>query len=313
MESDSDVTLVLSDGSNEEEQITPHDPFSVQTTIFSLPAAQEIQTLPQISEKCSAFCTSRCFDHSLTEEDLKELKKVFKKNKITKTKEAILHHLLSMKIAGMSHHRLTFKGHNLCPKFFSHLSGISLYIVNKVIRDVSEGVVKYEHGNTGVKKEGTGVNNFAAWILVFIENFGQNSPEDQVVVLPEFLSKAELFRIYRNEAQKPLISKSCFYEQMTTKFGPFRKDASLPWVRISAFSTHSVCDTCLAISQYQRFTKTDAQRVLARTLKEDHRLKYSNARLEVSRLIQRSINFPEESMVILMDSCFNLWHIMSAI
>ena len=92
---------------------------------------------------------------------------------------------------------------------------------------------------------------------------------------------------------------------MKTKFGPKREDRDLPWIRISKFSTHSKCDVCLGLDQYQRTCKSPAELEFCKGLKSDHMKKYSNARIAIGTFIQRSITHPQQVISIQMDGMDN--------
>jgi hypothetical protein len=54
---------------------------------------------------------------------------------------------------------------------------------------------------------------------------------DVVTVLPSYLNKSELYKIYIKEVQKPHVKKSNFYSIFKTDFGPKRENKNLPWIR----------------------------------------------------------------------------------
>ena len=92
---------------------------------------------------------------------------------------------------------------------------------------------------------------------------------------------------------------------MKTVFGPKRENRELPWIRISKISTHSKCDVCLGLDQFQRKCKTKLEMDVCRVLKEQHTFKYVNARVEVQNYIQKSITFPKEVLSFQIDSMDN--------
>ena len=139
----------------------------------------------------------------------------------------------------------------------------------------------------------------------FSENFGQDGPTDIVTVLPSYLNKAELYTIYSKEACKPHVKLSTFYKLMKSKFGPRREDKSLPWIRISRVSTHSKCDMCLGLDQFQRKCKSDAELEYCKGLQKQHMEKYRNARIAVGNYIQKSSSNPKEVLSVQIDSMDN--------
>ena len=146
---------------------------------------------------------------------------------------------------------------------------------------------------------------FICWMKVFSENYGQNEPTDVVTVLPSYFNKAELFKIYQKEASKPHVKLSTFYKLFKSKFGPRRDDKSLPWIRISKVSTHSKCDVCLGLEQYQRRIKAPAELEYCKALKRLHMAKYGNSRIAVGNFIQRSITSPKEVLSFQIDGMDN--------
>lgn len=304
--SDEESMLVLSDLEVSVEDVGGPFRHNVEDSFFGPPKTRTVELLPKPTSDCAKYCRKNCFELKLTENEKVLLMKSYKHEKVSDTKQALLNHFSSQKLAGSPESRISFKGHSLCHKYFCKITGISPYLVKSVIKLVDDGVTVVKHGNTGSKKVKLATVNFISWILVFTENFGQKSPTDEKeIIIPKFLYKSELYKLYKTEVRRPVLSQSSFYEQFREQFGPFRKDKNLPQVTISNYSTHSICDTCLGISQYMRGAKCDAQRELARAMKIEHQAKYSGARMEVSRKIQYSLNFHSEVMCIQIDSMDN--------
>ena len=147
--------------------------------------------------------------------------------------------------------------------------------------------------------------NFCAWMKVYSLNFGQNSPTEVVIILPSFLNKADLYKVYRRESPAPHIKESTMYQLMKSKFGPRRDDLTLPWIRLSKFSSHSKCDVCLALEQFMRTAKSPAEIEYGRSLKLQHSSTYSQARVAVNEFIQKSITFPNEVLAFQCDGMDN--------
>ena len=140
---------------------------------------------------------------------------------------------------------------------------------------------------------------------VYSLNFGQNSPTEVVIILPSFLNKADLYKVYRKESPAPHIKESTMYKLMKSKFGPRRDDLSLPWIRLSKFSSHSKCDVCVALDQFMRKAKSPAEIEYGRGLKLQHSMIYSQARVAVNEFIQKSITFPNEVLALQVDGMDN--------
>ena len=108
----------------------------------------------------------------------------------------------------------------------------------------------YSHGNLGIiRQESLKITDAICWIKCFSEAYGQYSPQEKVTILSHWLSKQTLYKMYCSEVAQDPISQSAFYDLFKSKFGPNRDDPSLPWIRISAYSSHSVCNTCKVIER----------------------------------------------------------------
>ena len=103
----------------------------------------------------------------------------------------------------------------------------------------------------------------------------------------------------------PHVQKSTFYKLMKTKFGPRRDDKDLPCIRISKYSTHSRCDICVGLDQLARTCGSGAELERAKALKKNHVSRYSNARIEINRLIQLGITHPREYVTFMFDGMDN--------
>ena len=81
--------------------------------------------------------------------------------------------------------------------------------------------------------------NFISWMVCYSELHGQSDPEKLTTVLPAFLNKSELFKIYQAEAPQPHVKSSTFYYLFRKEFGFNRSNKLLPNIRISKYSSHS--------------------------------------------------------------------------
>ena len=104
--------------------------------------------------------------------------------------------------------------------------------------------------------------------------------------------------MYKAETVKPHVSQSTFYSLFKTKFGPRRLDKSLPWIRISKDSTHSVCSTCVALNNAQSQCKTEEELSVIRDLKNNHRMNFGGARKKVEEIRQSAVSFPNDHMFV---------------
>ena len=90
-----------------------------------------------------------------------------------------------------------------------------------------------------------------------------------------------------------------------TYFGPKRVDKSLPCHRISAYSSHSVCDLCVALNAHRKLSKTQAELSLANALFNQHKMDFGMARRSVEEVRQNAIDFPHDVVFIQCDGMDN--------
>lgn len=197
------------------------------------------------------------------------------------------------------------KGHEFCTHFLSSFTKISVYILRTVLRDFRNGVQRYIHGNDSVPRESVASVKFTAWMKAFSELYGQSAPDEITTVLPAWFSKATLYKIYLKESTPPFVKKSTFYNLFKHKFGFARSDMSLPHIRISKYSTHSVCPQCVALASYKRSCRTEKEVQYCKSLQYQHKELYGQARRRISELQQLAITFPEEHLFISLDGMDN--------
>ena len=197
-----------------------------------------------IEQICSKNCMESCstFFHNMNDDEKKELLDLFQDSKKSNIKRKLLDHLKSQKALGLDLSNFQFHSHTFCVPAFCHATGISSYLAIKVLRDFALGTNQYEHGSCGVSRASHAHVNFISWMISFADLHGQSDPVKITTVLPAFLNKAELFKIYKTEASLPHVKCSTFYYLMKKCFGVNRSDKSLPNIRISKYSTHSKAD-----------------------------------------------------------------------
>ena len=227
------------------------------------------------------------------------------KNKV-EVKNQLLNHLRGQQAVGLPVTLFTFNSQSLCLKCCARESGISLYTVRSVIRDFESGLVRYDHGNTGVTRHSAASSIFINWMTSFISLYGQQAPDEPVHVLPSFLTIKDMYEIYKSEADEPHIHLSNFYKLFHESFGHRRRDKTRPCVRISSYSTHARCDVCLALIQMQRNSKSIGESDVARSLRLKHRECYSGSREYVESLRHLTISDPEGRLLIQLDDMDNM-------
>ena len=70
-------------------------------------------------------------------------------------------------------------------------------------------------------------------------------------------------------------------------------DKSLPHIRISSYSTHSKCDSCLLIEKYQKSCKKEDDLEFAKSLKQRHKFTYRASYQAVQEKRFKAITDPE--------------------
>ena len=262
----------------------------------------------KVNSFCSKTCINCCHDTVLSwpDEDRLRLKQKFLSDKIVETKTKLMSHLIAQDDTGQSTTAFIIKGHHFCVDYFAWATGISLYISRKVLMDFQEGYRMYCHGNSqSIRSKSTSTISAICWLKSFGESYGQCSPEQNVIVLSYWLTKQCLYKMYVDETPDPHISQCSFYTMFKTSFGHRREDKSLPWIRISKYSTHSVCVTCVALNNNQRQAKTEKELQQALDLKNNHRMEFGMARRKVEEIKQSSLSFPSDNLFLQVDSMDN--------
>ena len=219
--------------------------------------------------KCNRYCSNKCHRQveSWCQEDRDRIKSIFRSaNGYVDTRNKLIQHLHVQKNICASAESFRFNGQSFCINYFSHLTGISKYIVKTVMDDFRDGRKLYEHGNVGILKQQPKTTGFIVWMKEFAEKYGNYSPDGQKILLCYWLRKGVLYKLYTEECQEPHIAESTFYEYFDLYFGPNRIDKKLPCIRISKYSSHGVCNTCVALNNNRRQCKTEQELKIAKDL-----------------------------------------------
>ena len=254
-----------------------------------------------VTSHCSKSCTNHCSRvvDRWPEEVQKTLISLFKCERKFDTRQLLLNHLVSQQNHGLSLVNFIVFQHEFCTKYLSMKTEISEYIIKSVLKDFHEGVRVYMHGNLGsLQPTRYATMNAITWIKSFSEAYGQFSPEENVTVLSYWLNKRALYTLYLDEVPKPHVSQSTFYSLFKEKFGPNRSDKTLPWIRISKDSTHSICSICVALNNAQRQCKSESELNIVRELRNNHKMNFGEARRKVGEIRQSSQSFPSDHLFI---------------
>ena len=229
--------------------------------------------------------------------DFDTLKCQFAEETLIGSKNKLLSYLKAQSnILQDSEQGFVYKGHPYCISAFSSLTGFSDYILRNVVNDQLRGVEKFSHGNRFVPKNCPRKVNAICWFKAFCDLYGQAAPDNVMTVLPSFLNVTTCFNMYRSEnpVQTEQIKFSTFCWMVKREFGPRRKSKSLPWVRFSKHSSHSVCDTCTDLDKFQRTCRSQQDIDLCRALKYKHKERLGNQRKCISNLRQLSQTLPDQ-------------------
>ena len=276
--------------------------------LFKTGKDKEDNLYPKVrSNKCSFKCNKACSDliESFNKNELECVKNKFKGETVVETKTKLLLHLRSQCDLGLGTSGYVFKGHTYCNSSLSKIANISEYLLKSVLRDSLGGVRQYIHGNDSSTRESIAVVKFTTWMKTFCQLYGQSAPDAFTTVLPSWLTKATLFTIYVKESTAPFVRRSNFYKLFKSKFGHMRVDKSLPHVRISKYSSHSVCSQCVALSSYQKTCKSKLELELCKSLKFKHRENFGLARRKICELQELAATFPEDHLFIALDGMDN--------
>ena len=114
-----------------------------------------------------------------------------------------------------------------------------------------------------------------------------------------------MYRNYCKETAGRKVKRSSFYNIFKSKFGPRRQDKRFPQVRISVYSSHSQCDVCLGLDNFQRTCKSEVERKYCLGLKQSHKSRFGGARVETGRLKQLGLLYPQEWITFQVDGMDN--------
>ena len=290
----------------EEEEDEPSDPQQVDVLhVFNKVNFEESVTFsinPKASD-CSKACHANCelgFE-MFTEMEKLQMRTMFKGN----PKSLLLSHLYAQERVGLSMESYQILGKRFCLGFLSSELSIGLYLLKEVLKDYWKGIKFYEHGNRGMIKQKPATSVFLAWMKEFAASYGQASPDEDLIILSHWLSKKVLYDVYRDENPTPHLSQSTFYESFAKYFGPNRVDVTLPRIRISKYSSHSVCTRCSSLNTNKCQAKTELELKVAKEKINQHRITFGLARRKVEEIIQSTVSYPEDNIVFQVDSMDN--------
>ena len=251
-------------------------------------------------------CPVKCRDALERPDDVKAaLQSEFGELPKAEAKMKLLKHVTSQDNLGLLTDRINWKGKYLCSKTFSMLSGMSRFLIDSVLIAHGNGVREFKHGNSGLPKFSENLEKFKTWVKGFLMKNSQSAPDNNVQVVAHWVKIGDMHQWYKKETVEPHLALKTFYEYMKNHFGPRRVDRSEPQIRFSLYSSHSVCDQCQAFNNERRNCKTEGELRNINQSKMLHLAKAAGARQKMNELIQHSIQFPEDSMVLVYDGMDN--------
>ena len=284
---------------------------------FSL-TFKPVSTLPTLHTPAKAEplkncgCENNCYEAvELLEKavDFKDMKTKFIGETLTETKNNLLTYLrLQDEILHTNLQGFYYKGHEYCVKVFSNLTGVSVYILEKVIDYFIRGIEKFSHASSNMPKHSTNKINAMAWFKAFCGLYCQSSPDEKLVVCPSFLTVTILFKMYQeeNSIESEQLAYSTFCEMIRKDFGPRRKSKDLPWVRFSKHSSHSKCDTCADLHKFKLTCRSQRDIDLCRALSYKHKERLGTQRKCISNLRHLSQTLPDQFFSIFIDGMDNM-------
>ena len=252
--------------------------------------------------KCSRFCSNKCADivKMWPQKTLSDIRCMFKSETgFIGIRNKLLSHLIGQSNVGVNTDFYKINGHAFCLKVLSAITEISIHVLKKVLLDFWKGQKMYQHGNVRSLKSPTpAVMSFICWMKQFALSYGQYAPDTNTVVLSYWLNKKYLHSLLKQETVGPHISLSAFYENFTKYFSSKRVDKTLPHIRISKYSSHSICNQCVAINnaRQQARTESELQRVIEAS--NHHKHIFGEARRVIQEIKQSAISFPSDNLFI---------------
>ena len=262
-------------------------------------------------------CNNLCCDQNFSVQFYKKMEEILGKSK-TERKQFLLDHLIKQEELGVSTSGFQFYGIFLCKKAFVEISGVSNYLVVEACKGFEIGQTVFHHGNSVGMRETEATLGFIIWMKQHAVNFGNQAPDEETLVLPACYHLTDLFQQYESEAPLPRIKRSTFYRLFDLKFGPYREDKNLPRIRISNYSTHSKCETCLSLNKFQKSCKKLEDLELVKSMKQRHKSTYQSSYQAIQEKRFQALSDPEnflhlqglESFASVIILTFLIWRVI---
>ena len=283
-------------------------------TIYAATFGTKDQSKNSVKQKrffLSCDCENKCDDaaEELNADVIAGIKRRLSGVSLTETKNKLLNYVKAQdEVHKRKNESFFFAGHGYCVTAFSQFVGVSRYILRKVLEANERGLVKFVHNNTRSMKYCARKINAMCWFQGFSDIYGQKAPDVQIRVLPSWLNATSVYEMYKQENPLPgeQIKFSTFCKMLSEDFGPRRNDRSLPQVRFSKYSTHSVCNECSDLDAFQQTCRTEEDISLCRALKFKHRERFSRQQRCITSMRHLSQTFPDQYLSIYIDGMDNM-------
>ena len=251
-------------------------------------------------------CYKRCSDSEVNPRTIGRIQEMKRGKSKFELKQILLDNLYAQQNVGVSVNFFSICGQLFCRESVRRIFGLSKHIINEVFDAYACGQRFFVHGNTRGMSMKSSTIGFICWMKQFALNYGNFSPDEEgVIVISSCFTIKDVFTMYSLQAPKPLVAKSTFYALFASKFGPKRDDKTLPQVRISSYSSHSRCDQCLLLEQLQRRCRTEEDLAVIKSLKQEHRLLYSRARIAIEEKRTKALTDPAGHIYVQIDDMDN--------
>ena len=256
----------------------------------------------KVVKKC---CVMDCLNQNLPPKIHDKANDILKKSKAEK-KQFLLNHLIKQEELDVRTDGFQFFGLFFCKRSFVRVFGVSDYLVSEACKAFEMGQTEFSsHGNTLGMKETESTLGFIIWMKQHAVNYGNQAPDEETIVLPACFKQKDLFQQYEEECPCPRVARSTFYRLFNVKFGAYREDKSLPHIRISSYSTHSKCDTCLLLEKYQKSCKKEEERELVKSMMQRHKQTYQKSYQAIQEKRFLALSDPDHYLHLQVDDMDN--------
>ena len=228
------------------------------------------------NNKKKICCNKLCTSQTVSVQFHNKMKEIMEKTKAER-KQFLLDHLIKQEELDVETDGFQFYGYFFCKVSFALLSGVSNYLVGEACKAFEAGQTVFSHGNVVGMRETEATLGFIIWMKHHAVSYGNQAPDEETLIIPACYHLKDLFQQYEVEVPLPQIRRSTFYRLFHVKFGPYREDKSNPHIRLSNYSSHSKCDTCLLLDKHQKSCKKQEDLELVKSMKQSHKLTYQKS------------------------------------